>query len=64
MAEFITKAYVRFREFHKQRSRGQTMTEYALIMAAVAVVAYVAYQAMGSQIKTLANSVTTDLGGS
>jgi Flp pilus assembly pilin Flp len=34
------------------------MTEYALILAAVAVVAYVGYQSMGSTITTLLN--TTD----
>jgi Flp pilus assembly pilin Flp len=40
--------------------RGQTMTEYALILAAIAIVAIVvivAYTTMGTQISTLVNQV-------
>ncbi len=36
--EFLTRLYVSVREFNKRLSKGQTMTEYALILAAVAVV--------------------------
>jgi len=49
----ITKLVVRAREF----SRGQTMAEYALILAAVAVVVFVGYQTMGTTITTLLSSV-------
>jgi Flp pilus assembly pilin Flp len=42
-------------------ARAQTMTEYALILAAVAIVAYVTYQTLGTDIKTLVSSVATDL---
>ena len=38
-------------------SRGQTMTEYALILAAVAIVVYVAYSTLGNDIGTLVNHV-------
>jgi len=38
-------------------SKGQTMAEYALIMAAVAVVALVAYNALGTQISSYVNTV-------
>jgi Flp pilus assembly pilin Flp len=38
-------------------ARGQTMTEYALILAAVAVVVFAFYQTMGSDIGTMVNSV-------
>ena len=48
--EMLSKLYVRLREFHKKPSRGQTMTEYALILAAVAVVVFVTYQVMGQDI--------------
>ena len=34
----------------RESSRGQTMTEYALILAAVAVVVYAGYQTLGTQI--------------
>ena len=52
--DFITRVFVRAREWHK----GQTMTEYALIMSAVAVVVYLGYQTMGSTISALLS--TTD----
>lgn len=54
---FLRKAYVRVRE----EASGQTMTEYALIMAAIAVVCIVAYNALGAQISTLIGTVTADL---
>jgi Flp pilus assembly pilin Flp len=53
----ITKVFVRMREW----SRGQTMTEYALIMAAVAVVVFATYQVMGTNIGSLVNKVNSDL---
>jgi Flp pilus assembly pilin Flp len=59
--ELITKTLVRVREWHKSLSKGQTMTEYALIMAAVAVVVYVTYSTMGNDIGTLVNKINTDL---
>jgi Flp pilus assembly pilin Flp len=40
---------------------GQGMTEYALIMASVAVVAYVAYTALGSSIVNEISNVTSSL---
>jgi Flp pilus assembly pilin Flp len=49
----ITKLVVRAREYH----RGQTMAEYALIMAAVAVVVFVGYQTMGTTITSLLTTV-------
>lgn len=53
----ITKTFVRAREWHK----GQTMTEYALILSAVAVVVYLGYQTMGSSITGLLTSVDGQL---
>ena len=49
----ITGLFVKVREYQ----RGQTMTEYALILSAVAVVVFVGYQTMGSTIGTLLTSV-------
>lgn len=54
---FLTKAYVRVQEW----SRGQTMAEYALIMAAIAVVCIVAYNALGTTISGAVSNVTSDL---
>jgi len=41
--------------------RGQTMTEYALILSAVAVVVFIGYQTMGSTISALLLSVDGQL---
>lgn len=38
-------------------SRGQTLAEYVLIVAALAVVAFAGYQATGSTISTLVTNV-------
>ena len=53
----IRKLYVKTNE----SARGQTMTEYALILAAVAVVVYVGYQTMGSDIGSLLGYVDSNL---
>lgn len=45
-----------------QRSQsGQTMTEYALILAAVAIVVYVTYQVMGQDITSMVNKIDSAL---
>ena len=53
----ITKLYLKANDF----ARGQTMAEYALILAAVAIVVFVGYQTMGTTITTLLSSVDTSL---
>ena len=53
----ITKLYLKADDF----ARGQTMAEYALILAAVAIVVFVGYQTMGTTITTLLTSVDTSL---
>jgi Flp pilus assembly pilin Flp len=53
----IRGIFVKVREYQ----RGQTMTEYALILAAVAVVVFVGYQTMGTTIGTLLTSVDGQL---
>ncbi len=55
--DLIRKLYVKADEF----ARGQTMTEYALILAAVAVVVFAGYQTMGTTIKSVLNSVDSQL---
>ncbi len=49
----IKGMFVKVREYQ----RGQTMAEYALILAAVAVVVFVGYQTMGTTITTLLTTV-------
>jgi Flp pilus assembly pilin Flp len=55
--EFLKQTIVKVRE----QMRGQTMTEYALILAAVAIVVYAGYQTMGTDIQTLLNSIDAKL---
>ncbi len=57
----IVNLLIRVREWHKSLTKGQTMTEYALIMAAVAVVVFVTYEFMGQDISSLVNKIDTDL---
>jgi len=59
--ERLTKWCVKAREFQKKLSKGQTMTEYALILAAVAVVVFVTYEIMGQDISALVNKIDSDL---
>jgi Flp pilus assembly pilin Flp len=54
---FLIKMYVKLDGYR----RGQTMTEYALILAAVAVVVYAGYQTMGTTLQTLLNTVDSKL---
>jgi len=51
--DILRKMYVKANEF----ARGQTMTEYALILAAVAVVVYAAYQTLGTTINSALSTV-------
>ena len=55
--DFVTKMFVTAREWHK----GQTMTEYALILSAVAVVVFIGYQTMGTDIKSMLNTIDGQL---
>ena len=55
--DLIRKLHVKTNEL----ARGQTMTEYALILAAVAVVVYAGYQTMGSTINSLLTNVDGQL---
>jgi Flp pilus assembly pilin Flp len=42
-------------------ARGQTMAEYVLIVAAVAVVAFAGYQATGGTVSTLVSNVDSKM---
>jgi Flp pilus assembly pilin Flp len=55
--DLVRKLYVKADSF----ARGQTMAEYALILAAVAVIVYAGYQTMGTTITNLLSTVDTKL---
>jgi Flp pilus assembly pilin Flp len=63
----LTRLYIsvfdRLRERECKTNAGQTMTEYALILAAVAIVAYVTYQVMGQDIGSMVNKIDSALSG-
>jgi len=53
--------FVCAREILARRFRGQTMVEYALIIAAVGVVAWGAYNLMGHDIGSMASGIDSNL---
>lgn len=55
--KFVTRMWVRAHEL----KRAQTMTEYVLIIAAVALVALIAYKALGNAITNEISNVTSNL---
>lgn len=57
---FLRKMYVHLTE-SKRSEAGQTMTEYVLIVAAIAVAGYVAYQGLETGINGVITKVTGSL---
>jgi Flp pilus assembly pilin Flp len=53
--ELIENIFLRTREILVKNRRAQTMTEYALILAAIAIVAYGAYATLGNNVSSLAS---------
>jgi Flp pilus assembly pilin Flp len=54
---YINRLIIRVRESKK----GQTMTEYVLIIAAIAVAGYIAYEGLEGGINTIITNVTATL---
>jgi Flp pilus assembly pilin Flp len=59
--ESVAKMFIRARESVARNRRGQTMTEYTLVVAAIAVAVFGAYMALGNNIATLASGVDSTL---
>jgi Flp pilus assembly pilin Flp len=59
--EKMKRMYLKVRELGKRLSKGQTMTEYALILAAVAIVVFITYEVMGQDIGKLVSNIDTAL---
>ena len=63
----IIKLYVRLIEgrtihaFARIAQKGQTMTEYAMILSAIGVVVYTGYKSMGTAIKNVLTAVDGQL---
>jgi Flp pilus assembly pilin Flp len=60
----LSRCWARVSRRVRRSADAQTMTEYALILAAVAIVAYVTYQVMGQDIGSMVNQIDTALAGS
>ena len=52
---------IAYKKVLREQLRGQTMTEYALILAAVAIVVFVTYEVMGQDIGSMVNNIDTAL---
>jgi Flp pilus assembly pilin Flp len=61
MNEKITRYLKACEQLVKRLSKGQTMTEYALILAAVAIVVFITYQLMGQDIGSMVNNIDSSL---
>ena len=66
--DFIARLYVRISEgklahacARLTRSRGQTMTEYAMILATIAVVVLVSYQTLATKLSSALTTVDNQL---
>jgi Flp pilus assembly pilin Flp len=59
----LTALFIVLREFRRRLSRGQTMTEYTLILAAIAVACFAVYAITGQDINALVswNQIDKDL---
>ena len=57
----MTRIFVCIREFVLRNKRGQTMTEYTLVLAAIAVAVYGTYVLLGNNISSLASGVDSTL---
>ena len=53
--DYLTRLFVAVRE----NKKGQTMTEYVLILAAIAVVGMTAYTLLGGKITSTVTTVTS-----
>ena len=61
MSNLGLKAFVRMQIRLRQMREGQTMTEYALLLASVATFVYVAYKNMGTKVTGVITTVDNQL---
>ena len=59
--DLLAQVFVNVREHFVRFHRAQTMTEYTLVLAAVAVAVYGAYVVLGNSIGSLASGVDSTL---
>jgi Flp pilus assembly pilin Flp len=59
--ESATNLFIRIREFAARCTRGQTLTEYTLVLVAVAIAAIGVYLTLGNNVNSLANGADSSL---
>jgi Flp pilus assembly pilin Flp len=59
--EVVQKFFVRVREAIVRKRNAQTMTEYVMIVAAIAIVVYGTYVALGNNISSFASGADSVL---
>ena len=59
--DFLTLVFVKVHERFVRLHRAQTMTEYALILGAIAIAVYGVYKVLGNSIGSLASGVDSTL---
>jgi Flp pilus assembly pilin Flp len=57
MPDFFLHAYVRL----ERSDRGQTMAEYAVVLAVIAIGIFVALGALGGSVRGALGKITTDI---
>ncbi len=57
----LNKIFIYGREALVRNTEGQTMTEYALLLASIAIVVYGTYRGLGNNIGSLAKGVDSAL---
>ena len=65
MSEFMMQKYLEINNWIEsfKRVEGQTLAEYALLLALIAIVVIVAVTALGGQIESVFNNITSALNG-
>jgi pilus assembly protein Flp/PilA len=59
---FVTTALTeRAKQFFTRKEEGASLVEYGLLVGLIAVVCIAAVTALGTEIKTVFNTITTDL---
>jgi Flp pilus assembly pilin Flp len=58
---FVLQLFVRARETLINKRNAQTMTEYVLVLSAIAVVVYGVYLVLGNNVSTLASGADSVL---
>lgn len=59
--EVVQKFFVRVREVMVRKRDAQTMTEYVMIVAAIAIIVYGTYVALGNSVTSFANGADSVL---